>query len=90
MPNPKYGTTVANTVLTIQVSQNTRTVWVESVDGAALVYFTIDGSTPAIGADGSFYLPAAPGGLELAVSPARAVTVKLISSAAVKVSVRSL
>lgn len=89
MANPKYGTTVADTVLPIQVDKKVKRFWVEAVDGAAAVYFTVDDSTPAIGTDGSHYLPAAAGAsIPFELDLAEQVTVKFKSSVAAKVSVR--
>lgn len=88
MANPIYGTTVPNTVLPLQVDKKVRRFWVESVDGADVVYFTVDGSTPGLGADGSSFLPAAPSSLPFEMDTAQQATVKFKSAAAVKVSVR--
>ena len=89
MANPKYGTTGANTVLPVQVDKAVKRFWVETVDGAAMVWFTIDGSTPVAMADGTFFLPAAAGaGIPFELSQASQVTVKFLSTTVVKVAVR--
>lgn len=91
MANPRYGTTAANVVLPLQVDKSVKRFWVESVDGAALVWFTVDGSAPAALTDGTFFLPAAPGsGIPFELGLATPVTVKFLSTGVVKVSVRYL
>lgn len=87
--NPKYGTTIANAIssLSIQTDKWVRRFWVESVDGTDIVYFTVDGSDPALGQDGSSFL--APGSsLPFEFDEAQQVTVRFKSAGVVKVSVR--
>lgn len=43
--NPQYVTLVANVVSTVTLDGYSRYVRVESVDGAAVVFFTVDGTT---------------------------------------------
>lgn len=91
MANPMYGTTVANTALPIQVEKSVKKFWVESVNGVAPVWFTIDGSTPVALQDGSFFLPAAAGaGIPFELGAAQQVTVTFKSVGAVQVGVRYL
>lgn len=91
--NPKYGTTVPNagTALGIQVDKKVRDFWVESVDGAERVWFTVNGEDPIAGTDGVYFLPAAAGaGIPFSLPAATQVTVKFKSTGAVWVSVRYL
>lgn len=89
MANPRYGTTVSNVVLPVQVDKKVRRFWVESVDGADRVWFTIDGSDPAAYTDGSFFLPADAGaGIPFELAQAAQTTVKFKSAAPVRVAVR--
>lgn len=92
MADPKHGTTVASAtdplVLTLEVKA--RRFAVMSVDGAGLVYYTIDGSTPQVDHDGSFVLPAAVQEVPHNNPGSGAPVVKFVSAAAVKVSVRPL
>lgn len=89
MANPRYGTTVPNVVLEIAVDKAVRRFWVESVDGADVVWFTIDGSTPTALTDGTSFLSAAAGAsVPFETDRAELVTVKFRSASAVKVSVR--
>lgn len=90
MANPKHGTTVANTVLSLQLDKAARRFEVMSVDGASPVYFTVDGTAPVAGADGTYVLPAAICTLTMEQAPAQQSTIKFISTAPVKVSVRWL
>lgn len=89
MANPIYGVTQPNTVLPLQIDKKVRQVWVESVDGADTVYFTVDGSVPSIGQDGCFFLPqGSASSIAFGLDSAQQVTVKFFSASAVKVSVR--
>lgn len=85
--SPQHATLVANTVTTLTFAAREDHVEVLNVDGAAAVYFTVDGSTPSIGGTGSHVLPAAIGSFDVAV-PSIVTTVKLISSGTPKVSAR--
>lgn len=86
----KHGTTVANTTLTLTLATKARRFAVLSVDGAAVVYYTLDGSDPVVGADGTYVLPAAVQEVPHN-NPAPGVpTVKFKSAGVAKVSVRAL
>jgi hypothetical protein len=93
MADPKHGTTVANVTLTITMTKRYRRLAVLSVDGAALCYYTIDGTDPVIGQDGCHVLPPAvqevPHDIDLDVLVGLPV-IKFKSATAVKVSVRPL
>jgi hypothetical protein len=51
-------TLVANTVDTVQFDRDINGFEIIS-DGAAVIWYTVDGSTPAVDGDRSYYLPAA-------------------------------
>lgn len=61
---------------------------VTSLDGAAEVYFTVDGSTPTVGGENCHVLPAAISSLEVKEEISGDAVVKLISSGTPKISVR--
>lgn len=99
---PLHWTLVANTVkaLTFDVADPrpdnlsfitpTARVEVLNVDGAAAVYFTTNGTDPAVGGDGCHVLPAAISAVEVNDETAGGTsTVKLISSGTPKISVRA-
>jgi hypothetical protein len=88
--NPKYGTTVADDVIEISTDTKVRRYWVEAFDSPGPVFFTIDGSEPGIGQDGSYALPTGGGSLEFSRSTAAVVTVKVTSAHVCLVSVRTL
>lgn len=52
-------TMVADTVDTVTFDRDTAAIEIIS-DGAAEIWYTLDGSTPAVDGSKSFYLPAAP------------------------------
>lgn len=78
-----------NTVETFTLDGDYGTIEVLNGDGAAEVFFTVDGTVPAVDGAGCYYLPAAIGGLAVRVSGA-ADAVKAISSGTPKVSVRGI
>lgn len=88
--SPAHVTLTANAVTTVTLDDDYEQIEVLSVDGAAAIYFTIDGADPTIEGNGCSVLPAAIGGLTLN-SPAEVGTVvKLISAGTPKVSVRGI
>lgn len=88
--SPAHVTLVANTVSTVTLDGNYNQVEVLNVDGAAAIYFTVDGADPTVEGNGCHVLPAAIGGLT-ADAPAYAPpVVKLISIGTPKVSVRGI
>lgn len=87
MADPQHVTLTAGQVETVTLSVDANRVDVCNVDGAAEVYVTVDGTTPTVGGDGSWVLPAAVGSLELQPRTAGVTVVKLISSGTPKVSV---
>lgn len=88
MANPQHTTLTASTVATITLDSYADTVEILNVDGAAEIYATVDRSTPTVGGDGAWVLPAAVGSLEVKAAPGDLIgVVKLISSGTPKVSV---
>lgn len=87
MADPQYVTLSAGTVATITLGVIANQVEILNVDGAAEVYVTVDGSTPTVGGDGAWCLPAAIGSLELEPRTSSRTVVKLISSGTPRVSV---
>jgi hypothetical protein len=78
---PRHATLTAGVVTTLDMGGDFETVEVTNVDGTAAVYFTTNGSTPAVETTGSYVVVAGVGD---------AVTiVKLISAGGPKVSVRA-
>lgn len=91
MANPQHFTLTANTVKTFTLDSDFTEVEVTNVDGTAAVYFTTDGSTPAVAGDGSHVVTAAPGAfLSLQPRTSGASVVKVISAGATKVCVRGI
>ncbi len=89
--SPTHSTLVADTVTTVTFDTNFGRVEVLNVDGAAAVYFRVDGVAPTVAGTGSHVLPAAIGSLEVADGTSgQATVVKLISAGTPKVSVRGL
>lgn len=73
-----HETLVASTADSVTFTDDITEVEVLNRDGAAEIYFTVDGSTPTVGGENCRVLPAAIGGLELRVE--HGDVVKLISS----------
>lgn len=72
-------TLTANTVDTVNLGSAFSEVEVIS-DGAASIFFTVDGSIPTVGGASTYYLPAAATSRSVPVRGGSAATVKLISS----------
>lgn len=92
---PQHATLVANTVKTMTLDRDYAMIDVCNVDGVAAIFFTVDGSTPTVGGDGAFQIPAAIGNLQIAPRNAGAAhtgvtVVKLISAGAPAVTVSGL
>lgn len=87
MADPQHVTLTANTVKTVTLAVDANKVNICNVDGAAEVYVTVDGTTPTVGGDGAWVLPAAIGDLELEVVGPGNTVVKLISAGTPRVSV---
>ncbi|MFI6228624.1 hypothetical protein ACIBCR_15085 [Micromonospora echinospora] len=87
--SPRHLTLTAETIAVVELDRNFDRIEVLNRDGSAEVFFTTDGSEPGIGQDGCHILAAAIGAVEVAdqTSGTNSV-VKLISAAAVAVSVR--
>lgn len=90
MANPQHFTLVANTAKTFTLDQDYARIEVVNVDGAGEVYFTVDGSAPAVGGDGCHVLPASICSVELDPRTSGPTVVKAKASVAVRISVRGL
>ena len=88
MPDSEHITLTASTVATVTLDADYNFVEVVNVDGAAAVYFTVDGATPTIAGAGTIVLPAAISGIEVQPWTSGLTTIKLISSGTPKVAVR--
>jgi hypothetical protein len=86
--SPQHATLVADTVSTFTFDEDFDNVEVLSVDGAALAYFTTDGTTPEVAATGTHILPAAIGGLVVQPPTGGNTVVKVISAGTPMISVR--
>jgi hypothetical protein len=84
----KHATLTANTVDTVTLPVEATLVEVLNRDGAAEIYFTVDGSVPTVGGDDTQVLPASVGGLEFGSPQIAQTVVKLISSGTPKYTVR--
>jgi hypothetical protein len=89
MANPQFVTLVANTASSVTLDWPSHLIEVVNVSGTAAVYFTLDGSLPAVATDGSMVLPAAIGALEVGPTSGGVINkVRLISAGTPLVSVR--
>lgn len=73
-------TLVAATVDTLTFDQDLEQVEIINLTGDAIIYFTVDGSTPTVAGQNTYVLPAAVGSLTLWVPTPGDTVVKLISS----------
>lgn len=87
--SPAHVTLVANTVTTVTLDGNYSTIEVLNVDGAAPIYFTVDGTTPTVEGNGCNVLPAAICGLTVWAG-SNVDVIKLISAGTPKVSIRGI
>ncbi|QAY16117.1 hypothetical protein SEA_SONALI_4 [Arthrobacter phage Sonali] len=86
----QYLTLVANTAASITINPAQDDLTVRNRDGAAEVFFTVDGSAPVVGANGTYFLPALPGAFVTVPSPTiggQVNQVRLISTGAPTVQV---
>lgn len=88
MPDSRHVTLTADTVATVTLDRQYGAVEVVNVDGAAAVYFTVDGSSPTVAGDGTIVLPAAVSGVEIPPGSDSPTVVKLISEGTPQVAVR--
>lgn len=85
---PQYATLVANTPVTLNFDQDFDRISVVNRDGADEIFFTVNGSTPAVNGTGSFLVTKGVGAyLEVPVVGSGNTVVKLISASATKVGV---
>lgn len=80
-------TLVANQVDTVQFPDDVDEIEILSHDGVAPIYFTVDGSTPAVEGRGSRVLPAAITSVQVEPPTAGPTIVKIVSAGTPKVSV---
>jgi hypothetical protein len=88
--SPQHATLAAGVVATLVFDKDFDRVEVLNVDGTAEVYFTVDGTTPAVGATGTQVLPAVITNLEVEPPSNANTVVKLLSLGTPKVSVRGI
>lgn len=88
MAEIEHGTLVANTLATVTLDRDFAKVEVLNRDGAAEIFFTVDGAAPTVEGDDCQVLPAAIGALELLARETGQTIVRLISSGTPKYSVR--
>lgn len=80
-------TLVAATVDTVTFTEDVSVIEVIGLDGAAPIYFTVDGSVPTVGGAKCFVLPAAVSVNEVTAPGGVAPVVKLISAGTPRYSV---
>lgn len=85
-----HRTLVASTVDRLTFGSNFVQVEVVNRDGAAEIYFTVDGTDPTVGGTNTHVLPAAIGAVVVAASKRATTVVRLISSGTPAYSVRSV
>lgn len=74
-------TLAANTVDTVTFADDCDMIEVLNVDGAAAIYFRVDGSAPTVAGASAYVIPASAGSaLEVQVPTAGGTLVKLIST----------
>jgi hypothetical protein len=81
-------TLTANTVDTVTFADDISEVTVVSLDGAAAIYLTLDGSTPTVGGANTYVVPAAIGVAAFEPPTSGPTAVKLISPGTPTVSVQ--
>lgn len=87
MPFARHGTLAATIVTTINVGSDARDIEVLNRDGAAEIFFTVDGTEPTIEGDDMYVLPAAIGSMVVQSPGAGDTVVKLRSVGTPKYSV---
>ena len=83
-------TLTAATVDTVTFDADFSSIEVISHDGAAAIYFTVDGTTPTVGGANTYFIPAAVASREVKVGTAGDTAVKLISSGTPTYSVQGV
>ncbi len=87
MANPQHATLVAATVRTFTFDSDYPWCEVLNLSTTDRTYFSTDGSTPAVGADGSHVVPPS-SSVEVRVRSTGATVIKAISSGTPLISVR--
>jgi hypothetical protein len=90
MARIKHGVLVDGEVTTVTLAPDCDSIEVVNVDGAAAIYFTVDGSTPDIEADDVEVVPGAVTVLRVPTVGQAPYTVQLISAGTPSFSVRAL
>lgn len=90
MANIEHGTLVADTVTTVTLDSDAQEVEVLNRDGAAEIYFTVDGADPTVEGDDCQVLPAAIGAVQVRAPGGGVTDVKLISEGTPTFSVRKV
>ncbi|WP_069883546.1 hypothetical protein [Streptomyces luteocolor] len=80
-------TLVANQVDTVQFADDVDEIEILSHDGAAPIYFTVDGTAPAVEGRGSRVLPAAISSAMIEPPTSGPTVVKVVSAGTPKISV---
>ncbi|WP_327222998.1 hypothetical protein OG229_02320 [Streptomyces platensis] len=81
-------TLVAGQVETTTFTEDLDEVTIVSLDGAAALYFTVDGRTPTVGGANARVVPAAIGAVNIDVPTAGNSVVKVISSGTPTISIQ--
>jgi hypothetical protein len=81
-------TLVASTVETTTFSEDLDEVTIVSLDGAAPLYFTVDGRTPTVGGANTRVMPAAIGAVTVGPPTAGGTVVKVISLGTPTISIQ--
>lgn len=90
-PGPAFAGVDANGAATSRTLERViANVQVLNRDGADEIYFTVDGSTPVVGAEDNFVLPAAISARTEAVAEDDTVVVKLISAGTPTYSIEAI
>lgn len=80
MPAIRHGTLTADTVASVDLGVDVGEVDVCNVDGAAAIYFRVDGTNPTVAGNDSYVIPAALGAsARVPVTSDGNTVVKLIS-----------
>ena len=90
MPSPMHGVTTANVVSTVALGVDVGAVEILKRDTAGELFISVDGSDPTVGGNGFEILPEGVSSISLPSLTRGDTIVKLISSSAVRFSVKGL